>query len=195
MVDEKIEEAKAALRSQAHAIRAAIPQADRVDAAAAVAAAFFKDVAPAASDVVAAYWRIRDELDCQPILVRLMDNNHTVILPVVLGAEEPLDLRVWEQGEALYEAGFGTLAPSEQAPRAEPDLVIMPLLGFDKNGTRLGYGGGYYDRTLANLSKKPRLIGLAFAAQELDEIPREAHDVPLDAVITENGIRHFGASA
>lgn len=195
MVDEKIEEAKAALRSQAHAIRAAIPQADRADAAAAVAAAFFKDVAPAASDVVAAYWRIRDELDCQPILVRLMDNNHTVILPVVLGAEEPLDLRVWEQGEALYEAGFGTLAPSEQAPRAEPDLVIMPLLGFDKNGTRLGYGGGYYDRTLANLSKKPRLIGLAFAAQELDEIPREAHDVPLDAVITENGIRHFGASA
>lgn len=195
MVDERIEQVKAALRSQAHAIRAAVPQADRADAAAAVAAQFFEDVAPEENAVVAAYWRIRDELDCQPILVRLMDSGRIVILPVVTGADEPLDLRVWEQGEALYEAGFGTLAPSEQAPRAEPDLVLMPLLGFDKHGTRLGYGGGYYDRTLAQMTKKPKLIGLAFAVQELDEIPREAHDVPLDAVITEQGIRHFGTGA
>jgi 5-formyltetrahydrofolate cyclo-ligase len=117
-----------------------------------------------------------------------------VVLPVVIGPEEPLELRLWEQGTALYPSGFGTLAPSELAPRAQPDLVLMPLLGFDKAGTRLGYGGGYYDRTLAGMSKKPRLIGLAFAAQELDEIPREAHDVPLDAVVTETGVRHFGIS-
>ncbi|MBU1305254.1 MAG: 5-formyltetrahydrofolate cyclo-ligase, partial [Alphaproteobacteria bacterium] len=141
------------------------------------------------------YWRIRDELDCQPILIGLMDSNQTVVLPGVMGAELPLDLRVWEQGASLYEAGFGTLAPSELAPRREPDVVLMPLLGFDRHGTRLGYGGGYYDRTLASMSKTPRLIGLAFAAQEMDEIPRENHDVPLDAVITEAGVRHFGASA
>ena len=146
-------------------------------------------------DVVAAYWRIRDELDCQPILVKLMDSNQTVVLPVVLGPEQPLDLRVWEQGASLYESGFGTLAPSELAPKAEPDIVIMPLLGFDGRGTRLGYGGGYYDRTLASMTKKPKLIGLAFAAQELDRIPREKHDVPLDAIVTEAGVRHFGADA
>lgn len=194
MVDENIEETKAALRSQAHRTRAALPQADRGDAAAAVAAHFFNDIALVPTDVVAVYWRIRDELDCQPILVRLMDSNQTVVLPVVMGDDLPLDLRVWEQGAALEEAGFGTLAPSDFAPRAEPDVVLMPLLGFDKHGTRLGYGGGYYDRTLAHMNKRPKLIGLAFAAQELDAIPREEHDVPLDAIITENGVRHFGSS-
>ena len=195
MVDDKIEEAKAALRIKAHAARAALPQADRADAALAVRQYFFESITLNAGDIVAAYWRIRDELDCQPILVRLMDSNQTVVLPVVLGPDEPLDLRVWEQGASLYEAGFGTLAPSELAPKAEPDIVIMPLLGFDKMGTRLGYGGGYYDRTLANMRKKPMLVGLAFAAQELDAIPREAHDVPLDAIVTEAGMRHFGNPA
>ena len=69
----------------------------------------------------------------------------------------------------------------------------MPLLGFDKAGTRLGYGGGYYDRTLATLRHKPMLVGLAFAAQQLDHIPAESHDVPLDAVVTEEGVEFFGA--
>jgi 5-formyltetrahydrofolate cyclo-ligase len=195
MVDENIEDAKAALRLEAHAARSALSQAQRSEAAATVAQLFFEDIALRSSDVVAAYWRIRDELDCQPILVRLMDSNQTVVLPVVVGAEQPLELRVWEQGASLYEAGFGTLAPSELAPQTEPDIVIMPLLGFDSQGTRLGYGGGYYDRTLAHMNKTPKLIGLAFAAQELDSIPRDSHDVPLDAIITEAGVRHFGASA
>jgi len=195
MVDEMIEEAKAELRARARAARASLDHGERADASLAAAGHFFDGVALSASDVVAAYWRIRDELDCQPILVKLMDSNQTVVLPVVLGPEQPLDLRVWEQGASLYESGFGTLAPSDLAPRAEPDIVLMPLLAFDSRGTRLGYGGGYYDRTLARLSKRPRLIGLAFAAQEVDRIPREDHDVPLDAVVTENGVRHFGAGA
>ena len=195
MVDEAIEEAKAALRIQARAARASLDHEERAEAAKAAARHFFDGIALQASDVVAAYWRIRDELDCQPILVKLMDSNQTVVLPVVLGPEQPLDLRVWEQGASLYESGFGTLAPSELAPKAEPDIVIMPLLGFDDRGTRLGYGGGYYDRTLASMTKKPKLVGLAFAAQELDRIPSEKHDVPLDAIVTEAGVRHFGADA
>jgi 5-formyltetrahydrofolate cyclo-ligase len=195
MVDQTIEQTKAALRIKAHAARALLDHDARAEAAQAAAEHFFRGIELGPADVVAAYWRIRDELDCQPILVRLMDSNCTVVLPAVSGPEAPLDLRVWEQGSALYEAGFGTLAPSELAPRAEPDLVIMPLLGFDSAGTRLGYGGGYYDRTLATMNKKPRLVGLAFAAQELEYIPRDSHDVPLDAVITEAGIRQFGAAA
>jgi 5-formyltetrahydrofolate cyclo-ligase len=195
MVDDEIEQAKAALRVRAHATRAELSLSERAEAAQAVMRHFFEAIPLTSTDVVAAYWRIRDELDCQPILVRLMDTNQTVVLPVVTGSEEPLDLRVWEQGASLYEAGFGTLAPSELAPRAEPDIVLMPLLGFDARGTRLGYGGGYYDRTLARMTKRPRLVGLAFAAQELDAIPREEHDIPLDAIITENGVRQFGAAA
>tara|TARA_R110002020_G_scaffold19053_25_gene66189 strand:- start:3887 stop:4474 length:588 start_codon:yes stop_codon:yes gene_type:complete len=195
MVDETIEDAKAGLRRQAHRARAALSAAARAEAADRVAQHFFAHFALRPSQVVAAYWRIRDELDCQAILVRLMESEQVVVLPVVQGPDQPLQMRVWEKGAALYEAGFGTLAPSELAPLAEPDMVLMPLLGFDRLGTRLGYGGGYYDRTLAQMSKSPTLIGLAFAAQELDLIPRDGHDVPLDAVITEAGIRHFGASA
>jgi 5-formyltetrahydrofolate cyclo-ligase len=120
-----------------------------------------------------------------------MDSLQPVCLPVVVGDEQPLELRLWEQGTPLYEAGFGTLAPSELAPRVEPDVIIMPLLGFDRRGTRLGYGGGYYDRTLERLSKRPRLVGLAFAAQQLATVPREPHDVPLDIVVTEEGVIPF----
>jgi 5-formyltetrahydrofolate cyclo-ligase len=191
LADPKIEEAKAALRLKARSSRAAILNSTRSDAAKSVADNFFKSVTLAPSDIVAAYWRIKDEMDVQPILVRLMDTFQPVCLPVVLGDEQPLELRLWEQGAPLYEAGFGTLAPSELAPQVEPDVILMPLLGFDKRGTRLGYGGGYYDRTLERLSKRPRLVGIAFAAQELEDIPREAHDVPLDTIVTEAGARHF----
>jgi 5-formyltetrahydrofolate cyclo-ligase len=190
-LDPKVEEAKAALRIKARATRAAILNSTRADSAKAAAVNFFQAVELKPSDVVAGYWRIKDEMDCQPILIRLMDSNQPVCLPVVLGDDEPLELRLWEQGTPLYEAGFGTLAPSELAPLVEPDVILMPLLGFDSRGTRLGYGGGYYDRTLVKLSKKPRLVGLAFAAQEFDEIPREAHDVPLDMIVTEAGARSF----
>ncbi|MEO7222246.1 MAG: 5-formyltetrahydrofolate cyclo-ligase [Devosia sp.] len=191
MADPRIEEAKSALRLKAHAARAAILNSIRADAAKAVAGHFFKSVTLAPGEIVAGYWRIKDEMDCQPILIRLMDSFQPVCLPVVLGDEQPLELRLWEQGAPLYEAGFGTLAPSELSPQVEPDIIVMPLLGFDKRGTRLGYGGGYYDRTLERLSKKPRLVGIAFAAQELEDIPRESHDVPLDTIVTEHGARHF----
>jgi 5-formyltetrahydrofolate cyclo-ligase len=194
MADEAMDAAKAALRRDAHARRAAIPPDARSEHAASIAALFFQHIAYGPGDIIAGYWRIRDETDCKPILIRLMDSGQTVVLPVVAGDDAPLDLRVWEADAPLYEAGFGTMAPSDLAPRAVPDLILVPLLGFDGKGTRLGYGGGYYDRTIAALEKKPRLVGLAYAAQEFDEIPREAHDVPLDAVVTEEGVRFFGAT-
>lgn len=195
MGDESFEDVKAALRLRAHAARSALSVDDRAEAASAVAALFFSRFTLQPDAVVAAYWTVRDELDCQPILAQLMARNQPVVLPAVPGPEQPLQFRVWEQGAALDQAGFGTLAPSALAPKRDPDLVIVPLLGFDKRGTRLGYGGGYYDRTLAQMKTSPQVIGLAFAAQELDHIPRDTHDVPLDAVITEAGVRHFGADA
>ena len=191
VADPAVEEAKAALRLKARATRAAIAPAVRQAAAKAAATHFFSGLSLAPRQIVAGYWRIKDEMDCQPILIRLMDSGQPVCLPVVLGDDQPLDLRLWEDGAPLYEAGFGTLAPSDLAPRVVPDIVIMPLLGFDRRGTRLGYGGGYYDRTLETLPTKPRLVGLAFAAQEFDIIPREPHDVPLDAIVTETGFRTF----
>ncbi|HHY49773.1 MAG TPA: 5-formyltetrahydrofolate cyclo-ligase [Alphaproteobacteria bacterium] len=191
MIETGIEEAKAGLRAAAHRKRAALYAGDRAEAARAAAEHFFAGASLAPGEIVAAYWPIRDELDCRPILTRLVDSGQPVCLPVVVGPEQPLELRLWEAGAPLYPSGFGTLAPAETAPLVRPDVILMPLLGFDRHGTRLGYGGGYYDRTLDAMERLPRLIGLAFSAQELEHVPREPHDVPLDAVVTEKGYRTF----
>jgi 5-formyltetrahydrofolate cyclo-ligase len=191
MTDPQIETTKAALRAAAHKKRAAFHHSQRSEASRLASQHFFESVPLKAGEIVAGYWAIRDELDLKAVISRLMDSGQPVCLPVVLGDEQPLELRLWQDGAPLYEAGFGTLAPEEGAPRVEPDVILMPLLGFDTSGTRLGYGGGYYDRTLAAMSKRPRLVGFAFALQEVDHIPREPHDVPLDAIVTELGVRTF----
>jgi 5-formyltetrahydrofolate cyclo-ligase len=183
--------AKAALRASAQKKRASFHPGLRAEAATSAMAHFFANVELEPHEIVAGYWPIRDELDCRPIVAKLMDKGQPVCLPVVRGDDEPLELRLWQDGAPLYEAGFGTLAPEASAPKVTPDVILVPLLGFDKAGTRLGYGGGYYDRTLAALPRLPRLIGFAFALQEVDHIPRAPHDVPLDAIVTEEGLTRF----
>ncbi|SDH06327.1 5-formyltetrahydrofolate cyclo-ligase [Pelagibacterium luteolum] len=193
MTDEEaqLEEQKARLREEAFARRTGVPQADRQDASKAAADHFLDGIALQKNQIVALYWPIRDEIDCKPLLTKLMDSGQPVALPVVLSEDEPLELRLWEDGQPLYPSGFGTLAPSETAPVVVPDIVVIPLLAFDKTGTRLGYGKGYYDRTLAHMGTRPLLVGYAFSAQELDFIPRLAHDLPLDVLVTEAGVRRF----
>lgn len=192
MAQLSVDEIKSELRKRALRARASLSADNRRDAANSVATNFLQSDLFTPTQTIAGYWAIRDELDCRPILDALVAQAIKRILPVVTGPDLPLDLRVWESGAVLEKAGFGTFGPPADAPRAIPDVLLMPLVGFDKTGTRLGYGGGYYDRTLASLPKRPRLIGLAYAVQELDEIPRLDHDVPLDAVITETGLRMFG---
>lgn len=191
MVDTLIEDAKSKLREEAHAQRATLGASEMAEAAVAAAAHFLADIKFGADKIVAAYWPIRDEIDCKPVLTQLMDSFQPVCLPVVVGDEVPLQFRRWELGVALYEAGFGTLAPPDGAAVVEPDVLIIPLLGFDKQGTRLGYGKGHYDRSIAAMSKKPELIGYAFSVQELDNIPAGPHDVPLNYLVTETGVRRF----
>jgi 5-formyltetrahydrofolate cyclo-ligase len=191
MADEAVEKIKADLRRKATALRAAMLPQRRAEASAAAAAHFLAEVTLAPTDMVAAFWPIRDEIDVKPILTRLMDAGQPVCLPVIMGEGLPLDLRHWLPGTPLYPSGFGTLAPDELAPRVTPDVILMPLLGFDRVGTRLGYGGGYYDRTLMRLERGPRLIGFAFECQAFERIPRAPHDVPLDAIVTEAGVMHF----
>ncbi len=192
MVVERNEDTKAGLRGVAKARRAALTPAERAHAAQAVAQAFFAEPKFAARQVIAGYWPLPEELDCRPILQRLLDDGRTVVLPAIIRRDEPLQMRVWEPEAPLYPAGFGTLAPSELAPQARPDLVLLPLLGFDRLGTRLGYGGGYYDRSFAEAEGRPLMVGLAYGAQEFETIPRDEHDIALDAVVTETGIKEFG---
>ena len=191
MNDAEIEEAKAVLRVRAQALRQQASKMHGPEAGRLAAEHFFDEGAFAGDEVVAACWPIRDEIDCRPVLARLMDSGRRVCLPAVMGDGEPLELRLWEQDAALYPSGFGTLAPIETAPVAVPGLIIVPLLAFDAHGTRLGYGKGHYDRTVTAMARRPRVVGFAYSGQQLERIPRAPHDVALDAVVTEQGVVHF----
>lgn len=135
----------------------------------------------------ALYRPIGSELDPQPLLDMLKRHGARPALPATSARDEAMAFRLWDAGVRLEPDAFGIPAPPPFAPVVAPDLVIAPLLGFDRRGGRLGQGAGHYDRTLANLraSKPVFVIGLAFSGQELAELPMEAHDQRLDAILTE----------
>lgn len=138
---------------------------------------------------VAGYSAIRTELDPQSALERLHALGVRICLPVVQAPATPLLFRVWAPGAAMIEGAFGAMIPSDERP-VTPDLVIVPLLAFDARGYRLGYGGGFYDRTLEVLRAQRSVVafGLAYAAQMAASVPVEPTDQPLDAVVTETGV-------
>ncbi|MCF4099670.1 5-formyltetrahydrofolate cyclo-ligase [Maritalea mediterranea] len=186
-----IDAVKAQMRKEAHARRASLSDTYRKEAAKAAAETFIAAVPVPYAQTISIYWAIRDELDCTPLLTHFMDDGHRVCLPVVMGRDLPLEMRLWAPTDPLVPNGFNTMAPPAGAETVVPDIVVTPLLGFDGTGTRLGYGGGYYDRSLASWPQKPLLVGYAFGVQEFDHLPRDTHDVPLDMVVTENGVRRF----
>lgn len=143
---------------------------------------------------VGAYRAMGSEIDPLPLVRRLAAAGAQIALPAAHDRHSPLQYRIWDETVALEPDAFGVPAPRPSAPRAHPDLVIVPLLGFDRQGRRLGQGGGTYDRTLANLRASGRVfvLGLAYSSQETDEIPWEPHDERLDAVLTEAAYIEFG---
>lgn len=142
---------------------------------------------------VAGYYPTDTEFDVMPLLQTLRLAGVATGLPRMLGHGKPLEFKLWQKGEPLRDAQYGIKEPLASAPPFTPHIVLCPLLGFDAKGTRLGYGGGYYDRTLA-LMPAALAIGVAFDEQEVDHIPSEAHDRPLDAVLTPSGLRDFHLS-
>lgn len=134
---------------------------------------------------VAGFLPLGEEIDLRPLLHELHGRGHAVLLPQTPPRGQPLVFRHWSPGAALRTEAFGTLAPD--GPEGVPDVVLVPLLAFDRRGHRLGYGGGYYDRTLP-LLPGALAIGCAFAAQELDEVPAGAYDARLPLVATELGV-------
>jgi 5-formyltetrahydrofolate cyclo-ligase len=144
------------------------------------------DVPPAA--VVSGYWPLAGELDPRPCLRRLAARGQRLALPRMQGQGQPLAFHAWRWGEPLTPGGFGVMQPDPALPLVRPNVLLVPLLGFDRRGRRLGYGKGYYDRTLRALREgggAPLAIGLAFALQEVGEVPTGPADQPLDAVVTE----------
>jgi 5-formyltetrahydrofolate cyclo-ligase len=139
---------------------------------------------------VSAYWPIRTEIDIRPLLSALVNNGRDAALPVVAGRGQPLQFRRWRPGVSLDRDAFGLAHPRPDAPIILPDVVLVPLLAFDRRHHRLGYGAGFYDRTLADLRHRKQVlaIGVAFAAQEVEEVPLDSWDEPLDLVLTERGV-------
>jgi 5-formyltetrahydrofolate cyclo-ligase len=138
--------------------------------------------------VVSGYWPVGDELDIRPLLMRLHGAGHRIGLPVVTARGEPLRFRCWEPGAPMMAAAYGIQIPGAAAPEVVPAVVLAPMLAFDRAGYRLGYGGGFYDRTLAGLRMAGRVmaVGVAYAAQEVAAVPREATDQRLDWIVTED---------
>lgn len=143
--------------------------------------------------VVSAYWPLGCELDPLPTLERLCKGGFISVLPVMEGEEKPLIFRRWQPGDALVNAGFGTKEPEADKEELEPDVIITPLLAFDTAGHRLGYGGGFYDRTFARLRARKTVVAvaIAYAAQEVRKVVRGPYDQPLDFVVTEERILRF----
>jgi 5-formyltetrahydrofolate cyclo-ligase len=140
-------------------------------------------IPPAAS--VAGFWPMAGEIDIRPLLLALLGRGHVVLLPETPPRGHPLVFRHWRPGVTMLRGPFGTVHP--HGPPGTPTLLLVPLLAFDARCNRLGYGGGYYDRTIAALPGV-RSIGCAFAAQQVDEVPVLPHDARLDAVATERGV-------
>ncbi|MGY8985416.1 MAG: 5-formyltetrahydrofolate cyclo-ligase [Sphingomonadales bacterium] len=133
---------------------------------------------------------IGTEVDLRFVLADLGRRGYCIALPKVIKAEYPLEFRCWEEGDPLEEGGYGTLAPLKDASKVNPKILLVPLLAFDKEGYRLGYGGGYYDRTIDHLRKKGGVttIGVAYSGQLVVKVPKGDFDQALDMVVTEKGV-------
>jgi 5-formyltetrahydrofolate cyclo-ligase len=175
-------ETKAAARAAAFAARKAAHAAGQGRAADILA----EVLAPHAGRALAGYMAMRTEIDPGPAMAA---HAGPVAVPVIEGAGRPLRFRAWSPGCAMVPGPFGAAVPAG-GEWVEPEVLIVPLVAFDRRMFRLGYGGGFYDRTLAGLrATGPRLaIGFAFAAQEVAEVPVEPTDEPLDLIVTEAGV-------
>ncbi|MPQ92336.1 5-formyltetrahydrofolate cyclo-ligase [Thioclava sp. JE_KL1] len=172
-------------RKDAFAARKAAHAADDGAATRALTAA----LEPFAGKVLAGYWPIRTEPDPRPAMVA---HGGPLCLPVVVAEAQPLVFHRWTPETEMIAGAFGAHIPAE-GEEVTPEVLIVPLLAFDAKGYRLGYGGGFYDRTLEGLRARGPVtaIGFAFAAQEVPEVPTEPTDQPLDMIVTEAGILHL----
>jgi 5-formyltetrahydrofolate cyclo-ligase len=184
-----IDDLKKTIRRDAMARRDGMPAVDRAKAAETIAARPFP-VAIKPGMVVSGFSSLKSEINPVPLMRKLADQGAQLALPVVAGKGQPLIMRAWSFGEPLDLGVWGIREPKADAPEVAPDILIVPLLAFDHAGNRIGYGAGYYDMTIGKLrAMKPTVaIGIAFAAQEIAEVPVTPRDARLDLVLTEREI-------
>jgi 5-formyltetrahydrofolate cyclo-ligase len=182
---------KAALRHAALVQRDRAAEAAGPKAALTIARRLLGDFVFMKGAIIAGYAAIRGEVDPFPLMAALASQGHDLALPQTEGKK--LLFRAWKPGDPLVIGRFNVPEPDSKMRERRPDLIIVPVVAFDRRGYRMGYGGGYYDRYLAEHRPKRtvRAIGIAFAGQEVEELPHEATDQPLDAVVTEERVIRF----
>jgi 5-formyltetrahydrofolate cyclo-ligase len=187
-----IASSKAQLRRDAVARRDALP-ADQRAAAAAMIAARPLPVAVTPGAIVSGFSPLKSEINPVPLMRAFAAAGAQLALPVVAGKGKPLTMRAWNFGDSLESGVWGIREPKAEAPEVFPDILIVPLLAFDRTGQRIGYGAGYYDMTIGRLrTMKPAVaIGIAYAAQEVNEVPSTPRDAALDLVLTEREVIDF----
>ncbi len=181
-------EDKRTLRGAMLAWRGALSEEERRAAATGLLDSFRREPPFATPAVVSGFWPMKEELDIRPLMIELVNQGCQLALPVVVGKGQPLVFRAWRPGDALEQGVFGTLHPSPKREVVEPEALIVPLLACDANGWRLGYGGGFYDRTLRGLRQRRKVtaMGVAFDAQFLSEdVPHGPSDERLDWLLTD----------
>lgn len=184
---------KAELRTERLALRDALPVEVRAEKSLQMARLGAQAISFADNTVISGFMPIRSEVDTRPLMEALREKGARLCLPVMLD-RETIVFRAYQRDAALVKTGFGTVGPDGDAPILEPGILLVPLSAFDAKGQRIGYGAGHYDRAIARLHAKglnPRLIGIAFDCQEVPSVPAQSHDVALDAVLTESGLRDF----
>jgi 5-formyltetrahydrofolate cyclo-ligase len=185
----EVQTAKAELRREMIARRDALP-ADVRSAVAEAIAARPSPVAAAPGAIVSGFMPMKGEINPLPLMKTFSGRGARLALPVIAGRGRPLIMRAWNFGEPLVSGVWGIREPPVQAAEFEPDIVLVPLVAFDRAGRRLGYGGGYYDLTITRLrARKPVVaMGIAYAVQEIAAVPAAPHDAALDLVLTEREI-------
>jgi 5-formyltetrahydrofolate cyclo-ligase len=183
------EDSKTALRREAVARRDALPVVMRAAASDTLAARPFPlPLGPGA--IVSGFMPLKNELDPLPLMRKLAGEGARLVLPVVIGRGKPLVMREWAFGEPLARGVWGIREPAPTAAAADPDILLVPIVAFDRTGQRIGYGAGYYDITITQLRARKAVIaiGLAFAAQEVPAVPATPRDARLDLVLTEREV-------
>ena len=185
---------KAELRAELLRRRNGLAARIGTEASAAVAELAVPHLGPPQSGAVAGYWPLAGELDPRPLMERLDALGYDLALPRIVGRDRPLAFHAWSPGAPLVEGPLKIMQPPADAPTVRPATLLVPVVGFDGGGYRLGHGGGYYDRTLGALRADGRpvlAVGLAFAAQRIEALPVEPFDAPLDLLVTEHGVGAF----
>jgi 5-formyltetrahydrofolate cyclo-ligase len=180
---------KVSLRREMIARRDALSGAARTAAAEAIAAREFP-VTVAPGVIVSGFMPMKSEINPLPLMKRLAGKGARLALPAVAGRGNPLVMRAWHFGDPLASGAWGIREPTSEAEEVEPDILLVPLLAFDRTGHRLGYGGGYYDLTIARLRTRKAVVavGLAYAALEIADVPITPRDAALDLVLTEREV-------